>query len=293
MIEQLRDERESLIADHAALQRRYAEAESHVNRLRQELSTSQTSHDERRHQLDLRVKEIEGLRYELSQQVHELEGVESEKNKVRADRSGIVRTVASLESDLKRIRSDAESLGRDLGNLKTERDTAETKRREELEMADRAQKQLYAQFRLVNEQLETQREKTKRAIADLENHVCSSSVYFAFPPQITDPRTRNEQDVDKLRTRHKVECKGLMVQIRYLKAKFTRESLFRADLGYQKHYLLGILASFERRYVSWLSFSLGAEYSPSVRSKYKPPLPALASRYLKASLPVSDARCER
>lgn len=37
-----------------------------------------------------------------------------------------------------------------------------------------------------------------------------------------------------------------MLQIRYLKAKFTRESTMRCDLGYQKQYLLVLLAHYER-----------------------------------------------
>ncbi|KAF8527286.1 hypothetical protein JB92DRAFT_2698552 [Gautieria morchelliformis] len=230
VIENLRNERDSLAADQATLQRRYVEASAQVNRLRQELSTSQSSHEERCHQLDLRVNEIEDLRRELSEQARELERVESEKNQARADRSGIVRSVASLELDLKRVRSDAEVLGRDLRDLRTERDRSETRHRDELGKADRAQKQVCAQLRLANEQLEVQREKTRKAIAEVDNHVCES----------------NGQDLDELRTQHKNECKGLMVQIRYLKAKFTRENAFRADLTYQKHYLLDILSTFEK-----------------------------------------------
>ena len=38
-----------------------------------------------------------------------------------------------------------------------------------------------------------------------------------------------------------------MVQIRYLKAKFTRESTFRCDLGYQKQYLLVLMSRLERK----------------------------------------------
>ena len=40
-----------------------------------------------------------------------------------------------------------------------------------------------------------------------------------------------------------------MVQIRYLKAKFTRESSFRNALGYQKQYLLVLLSMSEKRLV--------------------------------------------
>ena len=42
-----------------------------------------------------------------------------------------------------------------------------------------------------------------------------------------------------------------MVQIKYLKAKYTRESTFRSDLGYQKQYLLVVMARLERRLVSF------------------------------------------
>ena len=52
VIGSLRNERESLAADHDTLQRHYVEASAQVNRLRKELSASQLSQDERRHQLD-------------------------------------------------------------------------------------------------------------------------------------------------------------------------------------------------------------------------------------------------
>lgn len=53
-----------------------------------------------------------------------------------------------------------------------------------------------------------------------------------------------------LKIQHNKECKGLIVQIRYLKAKFTRESLFREDLTYQKQYFLVLLKQFEKRRVN-------------------------------------------
>ena len=70
--------------------------------------------------------------------------------------------------------------------------------------------------------------------------------------------------------KHKKQCKGLMVQIRYLKAKFTRESSFRADLVSQKQYLLSQVERFGRRYVS--RFALFKKYADSflVNRKYWP-----------------------
>ena len=44
------------------------------------------------------------------------------------------------------------------------------------------------------------------------------------------------------------------MQIRYLKAKFTRESNLRYDLGYQKQYLLVLLTKFEKRSVVSVDF---------------------------------------
>lgn len=39
------------------------------------------------------------------------------------------------------------------------------------------------------------------------------------------------------------------MQIRYLKAKFTREASIRDNLIYQKQYLLVLLSRYEKRYV--------------------------------------------
>lgn len=51
----------------------------------------------------------------------------------------------------------------------------------------------------------------------------------------------------ELKLRHNHECKGLFLQIQYLKSKFTRETLMRDNLSYQKGYLLILLGRFERR----------------------------------------------
>ncbi|KAF8511788.1 hypothetical protein BU17DRAFT_54376 [Hysterangium stoloniferum] len=229
IIENLRGERESLVTDHAALQRRYQEASAQANRLLQELSANQATHEEHRHQLDLRVNEIEDLHNALSDQALAMQKISSEKDQAHADRNDIALTVASLEADLKRVRNDAEALGKDLKELRVERDKLDIRHRDDMTNADKVQKQLSTQIRLANEQLEVYRLKAKKATAEFKNHVCTP-----------------HQDVNELRTQHNNECKGLLVQIKYLKAKFTRESIFRADLGYQKSYLLAVLSKLEK-----------------------------------------------
>lgn len=60
---------------------------------------------------------------------------------------------------------------------------------------------------------------------------------------------RDEKQVSAMKLQHNKECKGLMLQIRYLKAKFVREACFRDGLVYQKKYLLELLGKYEKRYV--------------------------------------------
>ena len=59
--------------------------------------------------------------------------------------------------------------------------------------------------------------------------------------------SRDGQQLDSMKLQHKEECKGLIIQIRYLKAKWTRENTLRSDLSNQKRYLLVILARCDRK----------------------------------------------
>ncbi|KAI0664228.1 hypothetical protein C8Q70DRAFT_225129 [Cubamyces menziesii] len=229
-MEQLRQERSMLAADHKDLQRRYAKASEEANRLKTEYAASQTSHDNRRHELDLRVLEIEDLRRALSDQASELERVEAEKARMAAEKGDVARTVAALEADLRRVRRDAEAFGRDLKALRVQKDKMEAERKEERAKAERAQKQAQTQIRILQQELDGHKEKARELREQWSGHVCAA----------------DDRQLVALKQQHNKECKGLMVQIRYLKAKFTRESAFRCDLGYQKQYLLVLMARLER-----------------------------------------------
>ncbi|KAK0466948.1 uncharacterized protein EV420DRAFT_1260439 [Desarmillaria tabescens] len=228
-IEQLRQERALLVADHKALQKRFSEISEHANRLRDEHAASQMSHDNRIHQLDLHMTEIDDLRRALSNQGEELQRAETEKNRISAERSEVSRTVAILEADLRRVKKDAEAFGRDLKLLRTEKDRAEAKQKDELDKAERTKKQAQTQARLLSEQLDGQKAKVAHAKEQWEKHVCAM----------------DEQQLSAIKLQHNKECKGLIVQIRYLKAKYTRESNMRLDLVYQKQYLMVLLGRME------------------------------------------------
>ncbi|KAJ7696511.1 hypothetical protein B0H17DRAFT_1158623 [Mycena rosella] len=229
-VEQLRQERSMLAMDHKNLQLRFSEISEHANRLRTEHRASQVSHDDRRHELDLQLGEIDDLRHALEDQADQLQRAEAERNRIAAEKSDVAKNVAALEADLRRVRRDAEAFGRDLKLLRSEKERLEAKQREEATRAERTRKQSQTQIRVLTEQLEGQRAKTLRAKEDLRSHVC----------------VMDERQLSALKLQHNKECKGLIVQIRYLKAKFTRESALRGDLCYQKDYLLVLLSKFEK-----------------------------------------------
>jgi predicted nucleic acid-binding Zn-ribbon protein len=60
--------------------------------------------------------------------------------------------------------------------LRVEKEKQETKHKEEVSRLERTRKQAQTQIRLLNEQLESQREKTGRARDDLKTHVCAAYV---------------------------------------------------------------------------------------------------------------------
>lgn len=151
-------------------------SESHLqlaNKLREEFAASSTSHDNRRHQLDFHLSEIDDLRRALSDQADQLHRVESEKEKIAAERSDVARTVSALQADLRRVKADAEAFGRDLKLLRAERERIEVKHKDEVAKAERSKKQAQTQLRLLGEQLDGQRVKTLQAREDLKNHVCT------------------------------------------------------------------------------------------------------------------------
>ncbi|KAH9169868.1 hypothetical protein EDB89DRAFT_1981781 [Lactarius sanguifluus] len=246
-IEHLRHERSLLVAEHKKLQQRFKNASEQMDKLREEHRASQKSHDSRRHALDLQRIEIEELKKALADQAGALQATEAAHIRAAAaqarEREQDV-VVASLEADLARVRRSAESLGRDLrgerkrreeenarrdAERKTERSRARKEvegTRKELETVVRERKQAGAELRLLHEQFNLL-EGEKRT---WNGHKCAL----------------DSSQLSALRDQHKLESKGLIVQIHYLKAKFTRENTLRMDLSYQKRYLLVLLSRRER-----------------------------------------------
>jgi len=143
--------------------------EQRVNKLRSDFTKTQSSHENRRHQLDSYLAEIDDLRRALSNQADELQRSEEEKNRMAVEKTDVARTVAFLEADLKRVKRDAEAFGRDLKALRSEKEKLQERHRDELAKAERAKKQAQTQIRLLNEKLDSQHASLKTA----KDHECA------------------------------------------------------------------------------------------------------------------------
>lgn len=190
-IETLREERSLLATQYKELQNRYAQATDvcilsylvivfflkipqTADKLRKEYNTHLSSHDERRNELDHHRLEIEDLRRALDDRDTNLQRTEKEKQKISVETGEVAHTVATLEADLRRVRRDAEKFGHDLEVLKREKENLEANSKEELSKTERSWKQAQTQIRLLNEQVDAQKDKTMRALAQLKSHVCTA-----------------------------------------------------------------------------------------------------------------------
>ncbi|KAG9100904.1 hypothetical protein FRC06_003550 [Ceratobasidium sp. 370] len=221
-IENLRSEREILTRDHEQLRKRFEEITERAESLRQRNANSQSEHEKRQHRLDMQVTEIETLRAILAEREAGMKDMAAAMHIARGAQSDAEHVVRSLQAELKRVKSEADQLGTDIEQLRSER-IGESGR--EKDRQERARTQARAQMRALNEQLQSAKDAAGQLQARLKDHSAA---------------LRPEQ-VENLKKTHNKECKGLMVQIRYLKDKFYRESLLRQDVCYQKKYLIQVL----------------------------------------------------
>lgn len=183
LIDQLRHERDQLVESHTALQSRYILTSERVEGLRKTLRETQTGHDERRHQLDMQIAEIDDLKRELAWRNEELE-FERRRGGKDNDPSPMVE---ALEKEIRRIRTNAEAFGRDLGLLRENNDDLQLRGREEASRAERVQMQLRTQVRLLDEQLEGQRRRIRHLGDELQGHICTPGyVQVVRRLQLTD-----------------------------------------------------------------------------------------------------------
>lgn len=192
-------------------------------------------------QLDLQNEELEELRFIASSQADEIKRVNGlKKNADQGFRKQFL--ASSLSSELDCIQSEADQLGHDLQELLADRDGLVTHYRRKLEMLEQKEGQNQLQLAMANEHLDHYKMQ--------DTYVTEKSAHYVFYSYFCHLHAFSQDVLLALSARHKAECKGLFVQIRYLKARCNRESEFRNDLAHQKYYLLVILSRFQKRCVS-------------------------------------------
>lgn len=152
-----------------------------MNALRGQLRTAQESHDNRRQELDLHAYEIEDLRRALTDRENELERAEASKIRVAQEKSGFAQTVRELEVDLSKVRKDAERFGNELKALRRERDKLEERKNveeERVRKAERGQNQFRTEVRLLKEELETEKGRSRKVLEEWGSHVCAAGCVF-------------------------------------------------------------------------------------------------------------------
>jgi hypothetical protein len=111
------------------------------------------------YQLDIQLLEIEDLRHALEHQSTSSKARSKRRTRSSLKNNDVAKTVVILENDLKRVRRDAEAFGKDLEILRGENERSGGRLKEEVVKGERTRKQGAALVRLLNEQLEKQREK--------------------------------------------------------------------------------------------------------------------------------------
>ncbi len=149
--------------------------------LRKQHAASQTSHEKRRHDLDLQVLEIEDLRKALTKATSHTASLQQARDSLQqkllsqtSKNSDVAKTIALLESDLRKVRRDAEDFGRDLKVLRGPKERVEEERKEEKERAVRRIKQRESDIRILREELNGQKERAKEGEVRLNGHVCAA-----------------------------------------------------------------------------------------------------------------------
>ncbi|KAF8314706.1 hypothetical protein DL93DRAFT_2155586 [Clavulina sp. PMI_390] len=249
VVERLREERDALTRDHQTLQSRYAKVSEQTNSVRQQLIKYQSAHDERRHQLDVRIAEIEDLRQTIQEQAAELQGTESERMAMMTERTRVAQAVSLLEADLHRVRRESDKIRRDVKQLREERATLMKKSEQDHIVTKRSQAQLHR----LQEEVVDLRKKLRRSEDSMARHVCAA----------------DEQTLRAMQRLHREHCQSFMRRIHYLKARIIRELGFRSDLAYQKQHLMGTIQAFEKteKNVVLIASRLGIRPRPSPRRR--------------------------
>nr|XP_019047925.1 hypothetical protein I302_04545 [Kwoniella bestiolae CBS 10118]OCF26855.1 hypothetical protein I302_04545 [Kwoniella bestiolae CBS 10118] len=205
-------------------------------------------------------RESEDLRNTLSQRTRTLEDTKSRLAKLQNERAHVMQDLEEFERDLQTQRAESKEFGKQLAALKMEQNNTSDKHQAELRALERELKEARDSERRTFRELDD----VKRRYDDVENwrmsHECETGLSQALIDQ---------------KTHFKTQSRSLASQIRYLKAKFTRESTFRNALALQKRYLLLLVGGMSLdqqstlRAMAQMGYPVAESESPRPRRTFK------------------------
>ncbi|KAN0060040.1 hypothetical protein ACQY0O_008013 [Thecaphora frezii] len=247
-VESLKQERHDLLSQRAELHIEFARVNERYESVAADLALSRQALAAHQAQLDEQIEQMEAIHAALRNKKAEFDEVVGDRDRLRAERDEIVRDVGKFESELRRVRREADRQGSDLEALRAERERVTAQRARDEEEKQRARERDMQQVQNLVKQLKVKTQEVEQVKAKLEE---ADRIRSAAPPPYTtashqaaqqqQQQQLQQQMLMSLRLQHAQECKGLMLQIRYLKAKLMRETDLRSDLAHQKTYITLLL----------------------------------------------------
>lgn len=244
-VEMLKAERNDLLTQRADLHQKFAAANENYQQVLADLAASRTALAEHQTQLDEQIEQMEAAHAALRSKKAAYEKIAGDRDRLRAERDLIVHDVGMFEQELRKLRREADRQGADLEALRAEREQARRQSASDEQAKDRERAEFLVQVRTLVDQLKSKTQEVdriKHKLDELERSRISATAAAAAapPPYVEDP------SLVAARKMHEAECKGLMLQIKYLKLKLNREMDLRADLAHQKQYISLLLQGFTR-----------------------------------------------
>ncbi|SPO32179.1 related to Cingulin [Ustilago trichophora] len=237
-VELLKAERNDLLTQRADLHKKFAAANENYEQVLADLAASRTALAEHQTQLDEQIEQMEAAHAALRSKKAAYEKIAGDRDRLRAERDLIVHDVGMFEQELRKLRREADQQGADLEALRAEREEARRQLASDGEAKDRERAEFMSQVRTLVDQLKSKTAEVDRIKTKLDELERSRTT--APPPYV------EEHSLVAARKMHEAECKGLILQIKYLKLKLNREMDLRADLTHQKQYISLLLQGFTR-----------------------------------------------
>uniref|UniRef100_V5EL74 Pericentrin/AKAP-450 centrosomal targeting domain-containing protein n=2 Tax=Kalmanozyma brasiliensis (strain GHG001) TaxID=1365824 RepID=V5EL74_KALBG len=237
-VEMLKAERNDLLTQRADLHKKFATANENYEQVLADLAASRTALAEHQAQLDEQIEQMEAAHAALRSKKVAYEKIAGDRDRLRAERDLIVHDVGMFEQELRKLRREADRQGADLEALRAEREQARRQLASDGDAKDRERAEFMIQVRTLVDQLKSKTQEVDRIKTKLDD--LERSRTMAPPPYV------EEHSLVAARKMHEAECKGLILQIKYLKLKLNRQMDLRADLTHQKQYISLLLQGFAR-----------------------------------------------